>query len=47
MIKYILTAVQLFGSQDYFNKSLMMILRFAGVLFFENEHTEIKRIIVF
>ena len=31
VIQYILTSTQSFGSQDYYNKSLMTIL--AGVLF--------------
>ena len=39
VIQYILTAAQSFGSQDYYNKSLMMILGLAGVSFCENEHT--------
>ena len=33
VIQYILTSVQSFGSQDYYNKSLMTILGIAGVLF--------------
>ena len=33
VIQYILTSAQSFGSQDYYNKSLMMILRLFGVLF--------------
>ena len=40
VIQYILTSVQLFGSQDYYNKSLMTILGLAGVLFCENEQTD-------
>ena len=47
VIQYILTSVQSFGSQDYCNKSLMMILENAGVLFYENEQTCTKWIIVF
>ena len=39
VIQYILISAQSFGSQDCHNKSLMMILRFAGVLFCENEQT--------
>ena len=37
VIKYILTAAQPLGSQDYYKKSRMTILRLAGVLSFENE----------
>ena len=38
VIQYILTATQSFGSQDYCTKTrMMMILGFAGVLFYENE----------
>ena len=33
VIQYILTSAQSFGSQDYYNKSLMTILGLAGVLF--------------
>ena len=34
IIQYVLTSAQLFGSQDYYNKSLMMmILGLAGVIF--------------
>ena len=33
VIQYILTSTQSFGSQDYYNKSLMTILGLAGVLF--------------
>ena len=36
-IKYILTATQSLGSQDYCRKSRMMILGFAGVLFCKND----------
>ena len=36
-IQYILTAVQLLGSQVYYKKSRMMILGLAGVLFCKNE----------
>ena len=36
-IEYILTAAQSLGSQDYYRKSRMTILRLAGVLFCENE----------
>ena len=36
-IKYILTAAQLLGSQDYYRKSRMTILGLAGVLFCEND----------
>ena len=36
-IEYILKAAQSLGSQDYYRKSRMMILRLAGVLFCENE----------
>ena len=36
-IEYILTAAQPLGSQDYYRKSRMTILGFAGVLFCENE----------
>ena len=37
VVRYILTAAQSFGSQDYYKKSRMTILRLAGVLFWENE----------
>ena len=37
VIQYILTSTQSFGSQDYYNKSLMTILGLAGVLFWENQ----------
>ena len=36
-IKYILTAAQSLGSQDYYRKSRMTIPGLAGVLFCENE----------
>ena len=36
-IKYILTAAQSLGSQDYYRKSLMTILGLTGVLFCEND----------
>ena len=36
-IQYILTAAQSSGSQDYYKKFRMMILRLAGVLLCENE----------
>ena len=39
VIQYILTSAQLFGFQDYYDKSLMTILGLAGVLFCENEQT--------
>ena len=39
VIQYILTSAQSFGSQDYYNKSLMTILVLAGVLFRETEQT--------
>ena len=39
IIQYNLTSAQSFCSQDYHNKSLMMILGRAGVLFWENEQT--------
>ena len=45
-IKYILTAAQLLGSQDYYNKSRMMIVGLAGVLFCEKEQAQTKWIIV-
>ena len=38
-IKYILTAAQSLGSQDFYRKSRMTILGFAGVLFYENDQT--------
>ena len=42
-IRYILTAVQSLGSQDYYKKSRMtMILGIAGVLFCENEQAQTK-----
>ena len=37
VIQYILKEAQSFGSQDYYSKSLMVILGLAGVLFCENE----------
>ena len=46
VIQYILTSAQSFGSQDYYNNSLMRIRGLAGVLFCENEQTWTKRIIV-
>ena len=36
-IQHILIATQSLGSQDYYEKSRMMILGLAGVLFWENE----------
>ena len=36
-IKYILTAAQSLGSQDYYKKSQMTTLGHAGVLFCEND----------
>ena len=36
-IKYILTAAQSLGSQDYYRKSRMTILGLAGLLFCEND----------
>ena len=45
-IQYILTAAQSLGSQDYYKKSPMTILRLVGVLFCENELAQTKRIIV-
>ena len=39
VIQYILKSAQLFGSQDYFDKSPMMILGLAGILFCENGQT--------
>ena len=33
VFQYILTSAQSFGSQDYYNKTLMAILGLAGVLF--------------
>ena len=38
-IQYSLISAQSFGSQDYYNKSLMTILGLASVLFCENEQT--------
>ena len=37
VIKYILTAAQSLGSQDYYRKSRMTILGLAGVLFCKND----------
>ena len=37
VIQYILTAAQTIGSQDYYKKSGMAVLRLAGLLFYENE----------
>ena len=45
-IHYILTTAQSFGSQDCYNKSLIMILNLADVLLCENEQKFIKRIII-
>ena len=45
-IRYILTAAQSLGSQDYYKKSRRMILGLAGVLFSENEQAYTKWIIV-
>ena len=45
-IQYILTAAQSLGSQVYYKKSQMTILRLAGVLFFENEQAWTKWIII-
>ena len=39
-IKYILTAVQSLGSQDYHRKFRMTILGLAGVLFYENDQAQ-------
>ena len=36
-IQYILVAAQLLGSQDYYKKSPMTILRLDDVLFYENK----------
>ena len=33
LVQYILTSAQSFGSQDYYKKSLVMMLGLAGVLF--------------
>ena len=46
VIQHILTSAQSLGSQDYYNKVLMTILRIAGVLFCENEQTYTESIIV-
>ena len=40
VIQYILTLAQSSGSQNYYDKSLMMTLGLAGVLFCENEQTQ-------
>ena len=45
-IRYILTAAQSLGSQDYYKKSRMTSLGFAGVLFCEKEQAQTKWIIV-
>ena len=45
-IKYILTAAQSLGSQDYYRKSRMTILGLAGVLFYENDQASTKWIII-
>ena len=45
-IQYILAAAQLVGSQVYYKKSRMTILRLAGVLFCENEQAKTKWIII-
>ena len=45
-IRYILTAAQSLGSQDYHKKSQRMTLVLAGVLFGENEQAKTKWIIV-
>ena len=39
VIQYTVTAAQSFGSQDYCNKSPVMILGLTGVLFCETEQT--------
>ena len=41
-IRYILTAAQSLGSQDYYKKSRMTILGLAGILFCENEQAQTK-----
>ena len=50
VIQYILTSAQSFGSQDYYNKSLMTILGLAGpgcrCTILQNEQTWTKWIIV-
>ena len=46
VIQYMLTGTQSFGSQDYYKKSRMTILRLTGVLLCENEQAWIKWIIV-
>ena len=38
-IQFVLRAAQSFDSQDYYNKSLIMILEAVGELFCENEQT--------
>ena len=45
-IRSILTAAKSLGSQIYYKKSRMTILRFAGVLFCENEQAQTKWIII-
>ena len=45
-IQYILTAAQSLGSQVYYKKSRMTILRLAGVLFCKNEQAQTKWIMV-
>ena len=42
VILYISTAAQSFGSQDYYNKSLMMIRTLAGVLLCESSFVQKK-----
>ena len=42
VIQHILTAAQLFASQDNYNESTMTIFGLASVLFCENEHTKVK-----
>ena len=37
VVQHILTSAPLFGPQDYYKKSLMMILGLAGDLFCKNE----------
>ena len=39
-IQYILTAAQSLGSQDYYKKSRITMLRLPGVLFCENEQAQ-------
>ena len=43
-IQYILTAAQSVGSPAYYKKSQMTILGLAGVLFYENEQAQTKRV---